>query len=31
MYNIGYKFDGSARAYKNCQWLPVTVSLDLRS
>jgi len=32
VYNIRYKFDGGASAYKkNCQWLPVMVYLDLRS
>jgi len=31
VYNIGSKFDGGACAYKNCQRLPVTVYLDLRS
>ena len=31
VYNIRYKFDGGASAYKKCQWLPVMVCLDLRS
>ena len=32
VYNIRYKFDGGASAYKkNCQRLPVMVYLDLRS
>ena len=32
VYNIRYKFNGGASAYKkNCQRLPVMVYLDLRS
>jgi len=31
VYNIGRKFDGGACAYKNCQWLPLTVYLGLRN